>query len=308
MPWKRYFRRTQNDGPDTSALERRPSPTPDSHFVDVGGLQVHYTRAGEGRPALVLLHGSFLSLRSWRTVTPPLAELATVIAFDRPAFGLTARPAPGKDGPNPYGPIAQADLTIALLDRLELDQAVLVGHSAGGTVALLAAQRHPERVSALVLEDAMVYSGYAVMEFPGWLRRLLRGTGPLGPLPLRLMIPRLHDTAIRSFWYDKSRVTPDLLADYRQTLQMQHWDRALWELTLASHAVRPGDQLADVRVPVLVISGEHDRTVPTDESVRLAEELPDARLVVIPDSAHMPHEEQPAAFVQAMQEFCKRLT
>lgn len=305
MSWKRFFRKTA-----PAERSARPSSMPPAHFAapesrfaDAGGLRVHYTLTGQGHPALVMLHGSFLNLNSWCAVTPPLAEQHAVIAFDRPAFGLTTRPLPGKTGANPYRPEAQADLTIALLDCLGLEKAVLVGHSAGGTVALLAALRHPGRVQALVLEDAMVYSGYAVSEFPGWMHTLLRGMGPLGPLLVRLMLSRLFDTAVRSFWYDKSQVTPELLAGYRQLLQIEHWDRAVWELTLASHAVRPGEQLGAVQVPVLVVSGAHDRTVPTEESVRLAQALPNAQLALIPNSAHIPHEEQPAAFVQAVGEF-----
>ena len=64
----------------------------ESHFIEVNGFNVHYRMAGSGKPLVVLLHGSFLSLRSWRLVFEKLAETATVIAFDRPAFGLTSRP------------------------------------------------------------------------------------------------------------------------------------------------------------------------------------------------------------------------
>jgi hypothetical protein len=103
---------------------------PDSHFVDVNGLQVHYKIAGQGKPTLVLLHGFGASLFSWREVREPLSQTGSVIAFDRPAFGLTERPLPGDwDGETPYSPEAQADLTVALLDELGLERAVLVGHS-----------------------------------------------------------------------------------------------------------------------------------------------------------------------------------
>ena len=93
----------------------------------------------------MLLRGFGASTFSWREAVAPLAERGRVIAFDRPAFGLTERILRGDWNPDewpggsPYTPEAQADLSIALLDALEIDEAVLVGHSAGGTVAMLAA-------------------------------------------------------------------------------------------------------------------------------------------------------------------------
>ena len=68
----------------------------DNHFIEVNGFNVHYRLAGNGKPVVMLLHGSFLSLRSWRLVFDELAETLSVIAFDRPAFGLTSRPLPSK--------------------------------------------------------------------------------------------------------------------------------------------------------------------------------------------------------------------
>lgn len=306
MPWSRSIFNTRQTT-RSSRVAPEVFAEPDSQFIDVNGLRVHYKTAGQGAPALVLLHGSFLSVYSWREVMAPLSTIGTVSAFDRPAFGLTARPMPGRTGANPYSPEGQADLTAALLERWGMDRAVLVGSSTGGTTAILTALRHPDRVRALVLVDAMAYSGYAVSEFPGWLRTRLRALGPLGPLQVRLMVSRLHDTIIRSFWYDKTRVTPELLARYRQTLQIAYWDRALWELTLASHALGLDTQIGSIRAPALVITGDQDRTVRPAESHRLANELPNAELVVIPDCGHLPQEEQPEALVQAVRSFFSKV-
>ena len=88
----------------------------------------------------------------------PFSQLGTVIAFDRPAFGLTERPLEW-EGQNPYSPEAQVELVIGLLDHFGVDQAILVGNSAGGTIAMQAALTYPERVSALVLVDPAVYNG-----------------------------------------------------------------------------------------------------------------------------------------------------
>ncbi len=279
---------------------------PDSQFADVNGLQVHYKIAGQGEPALVLLHGFGASVFSWREVMEPLAESGTVIAFDRPAFGLTARPLPGNwTGENPYSPEAQADQTATLLEELGINRAVVVGNSAGGTIAILTALRHPEQVQALVLVDAAVYTE---AHTPGWIRPLLRTPQMrrLGPLLVRSISTQGEDI-IHIAWHDPSKVTSEILTGYKRPLQAENWDRALWELTLASHPLRLEDRLEEIQVPALVITGGDDRIVPTEQSVRLAGELPNAELMVIAECGHLPHEECPEPFLQAVTDFLTRL-
>ena len=290
--------------PDTVPPEALADP--DSRFVEVNGLQVHYKMAGEGGPALVLLHGFAASVFSWREVMEPLAEVGTVIAFDRPASGLTERVLPGEwQGENPYTAEAQSDLTVALLDRLGVEKAVLIGNSAGGTIAVLTALRHPERVEALVLVAAAVYEGGGT---PGWVRPLL-GLPQAQRLGLWLArsFPSFGERLGRLAWHDPSRLTPEIWAGYRKPLRVQNWDRALWELTRASRPLGLAERLGEVRVPALVITGDDDRVVPTEQSVRLARELPQAELVVLPSCGHIPQEECPAPFLQAVKGFLARL-
>ncbi len=275
---------------------------PDSLFLDVDGLQVHYKVEGQGEPTVVLLHGFAASVFSWRKVMEPLGEVGTVIAFDRPAFGLTERPMPGEwEDENPYSPEAQADLTVRLMDELGVEKAVLVGHSAGGTIALLTALRHPERVEALVLEGAAIYD---YTPTPEWMQPFLR-TSPareIGPLLVRALT-LWGEAIIREAWSDPDKITLELISDYKKPLQAANWDRALWELVLARHPLRLEERLHEVTVPVLVITGEDDRIVPTRSSERLASELPQAELVVLGGCGHVPHEECAASFLEAVTEF-----
>jgi pimeloyl-ACP methyl ester carboxylesterase len=278
---------------------------PESQFAVVHGLQVHYKQAGQGEPVLVLLHGFAASTFSWRKVMAPLSEQGTAVAFDRPGSGLTQRPLPGDwEGESPYSPEAQADQTIGLLDVLGVEKAVLVGNSAGGTIALLATLRHPQRVAALVLVDAAIYVGGP----PGWIRPFLRlpQVRRLGPLLVR-SIQRGGRRLGRIAWHDPARLTPQTWEGYRTPLRAHDWDVGLWELTEASHPLHLERRLAEIHVPVLVITGDDDRIVPTAQSVRLAAEIPGAELVVIPRCGHVPHEERPAAFLDAVAGFLARL-
>lgn len=276
---------------------------PDSQFVDINGVTVHYKEAGQGDTALLLLHGFASSTYSWREVMEPLAEDARIVAFDRPAFGLTERPMPGDfpDGVNPYTADAQVDLTVGLMDALGIERGVLVGNSAGGTIATYTALRYPERVQALVLVDAAIYEGGGS---PGWIRPLL--TSPqarrIGPLLVR----NIRDWGYQfgqSAWHDPARFTDEIWANYSKPLQAENWDRALWELTQASRPLGLDQRLEELAVPVLVITGDDDRIVPTEQSIRLAGEIPGAELVVIPNCGHVPQEECPDAFLAAMAEF-----
>ena len=274
----------------------------DSRFIEVNDLTVHYKMSGNGEPALLLLHGFGASVFSWREVLAPLAEMGRVVAFDRPAFGLTERPMPGEwEGQNPYTTEAQADLTVGLMDALGVEQAILVGNSAGGTVALLTALTYPQRVTGLVLVDAAIYTDGGT---PSLIRPFIKTPQMrhLGPLLARRIQEWGLDFA-RSAWHDPEKITPQVWEGYKKPLQAQNWDRALWELTRAGHSLDLDERLEETMVPVLVITGDDDRIVPTEQSIRLAGELPQAELLVIPDCGHIPHEECPQPFLKAVEAF-----
>jgi len=279
---------------------------PDSLFIEVNGFDVHYKMLGQGEPALVLLHGFGSSTFSWREVMAPLTQFGKVVAFDRPAFGLTERPLPGTwKGENPYTLDASVSLTIALLDKLGVNKAILVGNSAGGTIATLTALRYPQRVEALILVSPAVYGGGGS---PSWIRPLLGlpQVRRLGPLFVRYLVGRL-EASLPSAWHDPSKITPAVITGYKKPLQVENWDRSFWEFTTTSRPSELETQLGQVTVRTLIITGDDDRWVPTAESVRLAGELPNADLVVIPNCGHVAQEECPQQFMDAVQAFLGKL-
>lgn len=281
---------------------------PDSRFVEVEGVQIHYKQMGTGKPVFLLLHGFGASTFSWREVMAPLAELGTVIAFDRPAFGLTERPMRNTDawpGYNPYSYEAQPRLTVGLMDALGVDAAVLVGNSAGGTVSMLTTLAYPDRVEGLILVDAAVYVGGGT---PSFLRPLFNTPQlrHLGPLVAR----RIQDWGVefgRSAWSDPDKIPPEFWEGYTRPLRAENWDRALWELTASSRRPDLPERLDELTLPTLVITGDDDQIVPTEQSVRLAGELPNAELVVLEACGHVPQEECPEPWLDAVTTYVNEL-
>jgi pimeloyl-ACP methyl ester carboxylesterase len=296
---------------------------PGSAWVEVGGLQVHVEAVADGAPllaeagaellavdeaperAFLLLHGFGANTRSWGTTLPWLSEGGLAVAFDRPAFGLTDRPLGGwaRDA-NPYGPAAQVATAIGVLDELGVERAVLVGHSAGGAIALQTALQHPDRVAGLVLVGAAVYAGGGA---PAWSRPLLRTPQleRIGPLLMRQLGGRPGDDFLRNSWADPSRLDDATVEAYRRALAVQGWDRALWELVKASEAPDLVPHLGSIRVPVLVVTGAQDQIVPAAQSRDLARDLSavpgGATFVALEGCGHLPHEECPAAFREAVE-------
>jgi pimeloyl-ACP methyl ester carboxylesterase len=273
---------------------------PDSLFIEVNGIEIHYKRMGQGEPFILLLHGFGASVYSWREVMAPLSQYGTVIAYDRPAFGLSARPLPGEwSGANPYSMDSQVDLVFSLMDALGIQQAILAGHSAGGVLAVAAALHDPQRVTGLILVDAAVYASGGP---PGWIRPLLNAPqfDRLGPWFVRSLAGEQGTAFLQAAWHDPGKISADVMEGYRKPLQVENWDIALWEFTKANRGRDYSAQLVDVHQPALVITGDDDRIVPSEESNRLANDLPNADLVIISACGHLPQEEKPGEFMVAV--------
>jgi pimeloyl-ACP methyl ester carboxylesterase len=291
--------------PLTDTVPVRELAEADSQFVRLNGIDVHYKEMGEGEPALILLHGFAASVYSWREVMAPLSGYGRVVAYDRPAFGFTERPLEWSDQ-NPYSPEAQVALTIALMDNLGIERAVLVGNSAGGTVAVNVALTYPDRVAGLILISPAVGVGGGS---PGWVRPLLQTPqmGRIGPLFVRNIQKWGLDFG-RSAWHNPDLITEEMWDGYTKPLQAENWDRGLWLLTSSSRASSNlSARLDELDLPILLVTGDDDRIVPTARTVALADRLPGSTLLVIPACGHVAHEECPAPFLEAVETFWAQL-
>jgi pimeloyl-ACP methyl ester carboxylesterase len=278
----------------------------DSHFVEINGISVHYKQYGEGVPSIFLLHGFGASTFSWREVAPILEKYGAVIAYDRPGFGLTERPLPNSwQGENPYGTQGQVDMLIGLMDNFNVQKAVLVGNSAGGTVALATALEHPDRVQALVLVDAAIYQNSPV---PDWVKSIMRTrqASRIGPVFLR-GFGKSGEKLIYTAWHDPSKVTQEVLDGYKKPLQVNNWDIGLWQFSSAPQISNLDKRLNELKIPVLVMTGDDDRIVPTELSVRLGKEISGGQFVMFQACGHVPQEECPSQFIDSFNTFIMKV-
>ena len=279
--------------------------------MDHRGWAVHVDSVGSGAgaPPVALLHGFGSGSFTWGPVVAAgLVADRPAIAFDRFGFGRTARP-PAQSWPdgasNPYSLAGAVELTAAVLDDAGWSSpAVLVGHSAGALVAVATALAHPDRVRALVLLAPAIIGGGPPLAVAAAFR--LPMARRWAPTLLRTGRPFL-ERAVASAWHDRSKLAASGLGrEYASTTTQADWAEGLVELTLATSAADAAsvaDRLGELLMPVLVVTGEHDRLVSAAATAAVADRVADGRLVVLPDCGHVPHEEAPAAVVDAVRPF-----
>lgn len=287
----------------TARTARHELADADSRFVELEDVDVHFKEAGSAGLPVLLLHHFYGNAFTWRHVLAGLAPDHRVAAFDRPAFGLTERPRrPDWNGRNPYTRGVAADLTAGLADHLGFDRPVLVGSSAGGTVALETYARHRDRVRALVLLSPAITGDIGP---PAQLRPALRSAPArwVGPRVVRRLGRDIDTRRVGRSWARPSRVTADDVDAYTRPLAVPGWQRGLWELVTAEPPPSLAELLSRIDVPTLVIAGDLDPVIRANVNRRTAAHIPGARFEVVRDCGHTPHEERPDELVPILRRF-----
>jgi pimeloyl-ACP methyl ester carboxylesterase len=259
-------------------------------IVEVDGYGVHYVERGQG-PAVVLLHGFGGSTFSHRHQIAALARDHRVIAIDLKGYGYSER----RVGAG-LSHTDQVRMVRGLLTLLGVERAAFLGHSMGGAIAQRLAAEHPEMVEALVL----IASASAEERMPRSVRlppALLR---PLLPLIGRIAAERL----LALGFHDHANLTEDVREGYMRPIRLRGSMDGLMGIMRDAANDGPVD-LAAVRAPALILAGEGDRVVPLATAQRLRKRLPRASLRVVPESAHLLHEERPDECNEAILAFLR---
>lgn len=249
-------------------------------MVEIDGARLRVRIEGpETAPPIVLIHGFTFSLETWDGWAADLARDHRVIRYDLSGHGFS--------DPDPqarYGTAGRVRQLKALLDRLGIARATLVGNSFGGLVAWNFAALFPDRVDRLVLIDSAAYSINGVTErpvpVPPAMRAYLSAPGPQA----------VAFSAAQIFAHPE-RLTPQRLELMRAMIARPGNGPALISHLEQFTLPEPTAQLRRITAPTLILWGSKDKVVPVDHADRLAAAIPNARRIVYEDVGHAPQEE-----------------
>jgi 3-oxoadipate enol-lactonase len=226
-------------------------------------VAVHHVVEGPPDAPTVVLSSSLGATHTmWERQVPALTQHFRVVRYDTRGHGLS----PVVPGPCTIQDLA--DDVVALLDRLDVERAHVVGLSLGGMTAIALAAGNPERVDALAL---LCTSAHLRAE----------GTGAVA------------DTVVSRWYTDAFRhAHPDRVARAVATIaSIPPEGYAACCEAIAAMDLR--DDLASIKAPTLALAGADDPATPPEHLQRIADAVPDARLVVVADAAHLANDEQP---------------
>lgn len=243
-------------------LPPTPAPVSGEHSgrANINGISLYYATIGHGSP-VVLLHGGLSNSDYWGNQIRVLARRHTVIILDSRGHGRSTRDV------RPYGYDLMADDVVALLDRLHIKKVDVVGWSDGAILGLDLAIRHPDRIGRVFAFAAnTVTSGVqeGVEKAPVFARFIERARGE----------------------YAKLSATPkDYDAFVAQITKM-------WE----TEPNWTDAQLQSIRAPVLVVDGDHDEAIKRAHTEYIAATIPNAGLLILPNTSHFAFLQDPALF------------
>jgi pimeloyl-ACP methyl ester carboxylesterase len=273
-------------------LEARYAERPQD-FLEIAGTRLHVRDSGPREaPALILLHGFASSLHTWEPWAVALEDEFRVIRVDLPGGGLS-----GPDATGNYSDERSVELLAALMNRLLLSRATLIGNSMGGRIAWQFAAAQPQRVERLVLISP---DGFASPGFE-------YGRAPEIPATLRLMrhvLPKyLLRMNLRVAYADPAALTDEAVQRYHDLMRVPGNRDALLDRMAQLVLVRPEPLLERIETPTLLLWGEQDAMIPFSLSDDYLAIMPDARLVSFPELGHVPHEEAPLRALAPLREF-----
>ena len=256
-------------------------------LAKINGIDLYYEVHGEG-PALVFAHGGGGSHLSWWQQVPVFAKSYKVVTFDHRSFGHSP------DTPDGPGPQAFVQDFTALLDHLDIQKAAVAGQSMGGWTVCGFACAHPERTSALILCDTTggVHTAEVAKSQAGTRER---AGGSLTQI--------LRNAYARS--YPERQPAMCFLYQQISALNTGVSPKLVSSLFGIKHDIRP---IVERKIPTLLVVGEEDVLAPPEAMASVAAQIPQARLVKVPQAGHSVYFERADEFNRIVGEFLREQT
>lgn len=248
---------------------------------------LNYTERGQG-PALVFLHAFPLESSMWGAQVDFFATAYRVITPDILGFG-------GSQPPRPWTMHEMADEVVALLDELKIERCILAGLSMGGYIALPFTFAHPNRVERLVLAHTRARADLDTERVArNAMIEELKKDG-VATLPDK-MLPRLLGPA----------ASESVRNAVRASIQKTTADADIHAVTAMRDRNDQTAGLGRLECPTLVIAGSGDAILKVEDSQAMAQAIPRAEFVVIPNTGHLSNLEDPPAFNRALDSFLRQ--
>ena len=269
-----------------------------SSFVRAGGLTWHVQRMGNG-PALVLVHGTASSVHTWAPMASILARSYSLTSFDLPGHGFSE---PVTSDQMTLDAIASR--AVELIEALEVTPEVLIGHSAGASIAaqLVLDRRIARPRGIIAINGALLpFSGAAAWLYPAAAWRL-----SASGIPARLFARRAAEegTTERVIASTGSHLSPDGTKYYRRLFSSEAHVQAALDMMSRWDLAQLAKSMPRLNLPVHLIACSDDLAVPAEQGFRLREMLPRAEVHYLRGCGHLAHEEAPERIADIVIRLC----
>ncbi len=261
--------------------------------------KIKYRTTGKGNP-IIFLHGLGASSCAWDKISKYLSKNNKLFLIDLKGFGLSEKPLNDK-----YSVDDQSEIILDFIEKNNLKDIVLVGHSFGGAVALLTCIK-------LMGEKNNSIKGMILIGAPAYRQKHPQFTKLLKiPILNELLLVFLPSSTcvkmvLKKSFFDQKKITKDVIKSYGNFLDTPG---AYHALISTAQQVLPRNidwvisNYKNIKIPVLLIWGDHDQIIPLSIGQRLASEIPNAKLEIIPECGHVPPEENPEKTAELISEF-----
>jgi pimeloyl-ACP methyl ester carboxylesterase len=267
-----------------------------NHFnMKLSGINVYYELYTNdiNKPVAVLIHGFLSSSFSYRRLIPMLKNDYTVLAVDLPPFGKSEKSVRFE-----YSYKNLARLVIHLLERLQIKETILVGHSMGGQIALNIVKQRPDLVKKIILLCSSGYMNRAQLPL------IFSSYMPYFYLWVKYWLARQDVMQnLRNVVHDHSLIDDEMMEGYIQPFYDDRIFMALTRMIRDREGDLPSEDLRKIETPSLIIWGEEDRVVPVEVGKRLHQDLPNSTFFSLVKTGHLVPEEKPKHVFDYMMEF-----
>ncbi len=269
----------------------------DYKYVKINKVSIAYTEHGEGTPVL-FVHGFASFSFSWMKLIECLPSGFRYITIDLKGYGYSEKKCDAH-----LAIYDQAIILAAFIRRMHLHDVVLVGHSMGGIISLVALFN--AKVRALVSRLVLIDSAGMFLKLPDFIDDLA-AISPQNVLLKFAQEDLMAAMVLREAYHDESKITPAVVKEYADILRQPNAKECLIsaakQISIANQRYLI-DNLHHLDLPKLIIWGENDRIISVEDAFLFLHELPNAELKIIPDCGHSPQEEKPEIIAGLIREF-----